>query len=44
MPSVLAGDEISLAKNANGTVGDVFKVADRGGDKVQHTGPGLNGL
>ena len=35
-PSVFAGDEIDLLEDSDGAVGDIFEVADRRGDEVEH--------
>jgi hypothetical protein len=44
VPRVLAGDQIGLTQDADGAVGNVFKVANGRGYNVQHTSFGLSGI
>ena len=36
MARVLRGDKIDALERLDGTQGDVFEIADRGGDDVKH--------
>lgn len=35
---VFGGDQIAVSEGAHGTVGDVFKIPDGGGDYVERAG------